>query len=375
MSLQLSVVILNYNVSNYLELCLSSVKRAISGIPAEIIIVDNASTDNSLDMLSRKHPELSVIKNSDNFGFAKGNNQGVANAKGKYICILNPDTVLPEDCFETLLAFAEKQTDMGAIGPQLIDGSGNFLPESKRNLPTPPVALTKILSSDRHYYNHQIGVEDVGETTVLVGAFMFIKRKVYENFGGFDEDYFMYGEDIDLSYRLNKAGLSNLYYGALKMIHFKGESTLKDETYAKHFYGAMAIFYKKHFKKSAWQKTMVDGLVQVARNLSFFRQKESSDYICNLPWLLLSADRDFIDLAQTHFGENLNIHTKLGFPNLAFKESNLIFDAGALAYKDIIMGMSALNKFGNKFYIRPPGCNFILGSDQSERRGQIIWLD
>lgn len=371
MSLQLSVIILNYNVSHYLELCLSSVERAVRGLDAEVIVVDNASKDDSLEMLSRKHPNIMVIANKQNLGFAKANNIGVAKARGKYICILNPDTMVPEDCFETLLAFAERQKNLGAVGARLVDGGGRFLPESKRNLPTPPVALAKILGNNRGYYNEDLKPEEDGETPVLVGAMMFLKKETYCALGGFDEDYFMYGEDIDLSYRLQKKGFTNYYLGSLPVIHFKGESTLRNKTYAKHFYGAMAVFHKKHFENSVGERLLVNSLLRVikrCRLLVSAREEKCTDL---LPWTLYGADAKFGDLARAHFGESLNICDRLNGSPFDFRESKVIFDAGSCDFKTIIETMSALNNHGNRFYIRPPGCNFILGSNQSTRRGSV----
>ena len=244
----LSVVILNYNVRYFLELCLSSVQQAIQGIDAEIIVVDNNSCDDSCEMVREKFPKVKLIQNKENFGFAKGNNIGVGAAKGEFICILNPDTVIPEHIFRDMLSFAEDKPKLGALGCRLIDGSGKFLPESKRNLPTIKIALGKLMGSSKGYYADQLTNDATGRVDILVGAFIFMRRSVYREAGGFDEAYFMYGEDIDLSYSLQKLGYENWYKGDLKVIHYKGESSPKDRTYLKRFYGAMLVFYKKHFR-------------------------------------------------------------------------------------------------------------------------------
>ena len=207
--MQLSVVILNYNVRYFLEQCVLSVKNALSGIEGEIIVVDNNSDDDSCVMMKARFPEVLLIENRENSGFPRGNNIGVAQAKGKYICILNPDTVVAEDTFLKILTFAEKQTNLGIIGCKLIDGTGSFLPESKRGIPTPWVAFTKIFGLYKifpnqklfnQYYAQHLSENQTGKVDILVGAFMLMERELYLETGGFDEACFMYADDIDLSY-------------------------------------------------------------------------------------------------------------------------------------------------------------------------------
>ncbi|WP_370003341.1 glycosyltransferase family 2 protein, partial [Winogradskyella sp.] len=255
--MKLSVIILNYNVRYFLELCLKSVEAATKDLEAEIIVVDNNSPDDSCEMVKRLFPSVKLIENKENFGFSKGNNIGVAEAKGEYLCILNPDTVVAEDTFLNILEFADSKSDLGIVGCQLIDGRGEFLPESKRQIPTPKVAFQKLMGNTKNYYTNALKPNEVGKTDILVGAFMVLKRSVYNQVNGFDEDYFMYGEDIDLSYKILKAGYNNYYFGKATIIHFKGESTLKDEIYAQRFYGAMGIFYNKHFKNSSVMAVLV----------------------------------------------------------------------------------------------------------------------
>ncbi|MGB0896711.1 MAG: glycosyltransferase family 2 protein [Flavobacteriaceae bacterium] len=246
--MDLSIVIVNYNVRYFLELCLRSVCAAITEIDAEIIVVDNQSTDDSCTMVTTLFPQVKLISNTNNVGFSKANNQGVAVAKGKYVCILNPDTVVAEDTFKQLLQFASAQENFGIVSCKLIDGSGQFLPESKRHVPTPSIALQKLLGLSKNYYASEVSENAIAKVPVFVGAFMLMLKTVYDEVGGFDERYFMYGEDIDLSYSVLNAGYDNMYYGKTTVIHYKGESTLKDVVYAKRFYGAMKLFYKKYFK-------------------------------------------------------------------------------------------------------------------------------
>jgi GT2 family glycosyltransferase len=235
--MQLSVIILNFNVRYFLEQCVASVQEALSNIDGEIIVVDNNSSDDSCEMMKSRFPNVKLIRNTANYGFPKGNNIGVAQAKGNYICILNPDTVVAEDTFLKILAFAEKQKNIGIVGCKLIDGTGNFLPESKRGVPTPFVAFTKIFGLYKlfpkttlfnRYYAQHLSENETGKVDILVGAFMIMKRDLYLEIGGFDENCFMYSDDIDLSYTALKKGKSNYYFHETTVIHYKGESTVKD---------------------------------------------------------------------------------------------------------------------------------------------------
>ncbi|MEO8515982.1 MAG: glycosyltransferase family 2 protein, partial [Flavobacterium sp.] len=254
--MQLSVIILNYNVRYFLEQCVLSVQKALENIEGEIIVIDNDSKDDSCEMMKQRFPNVKLIENPLNLGFPKGNNTGVAEAKGKYICILNPDTVVAEDTFEKVLNFAKSKSDLGIIGCKLIDGTGNFLPECKRSVPTPWVAFTKIFGLYKsfpksalfnQYYAQHLTENQTGKVDILVGAFMVMKRNLYLELGGFDENCFMYSDDIDLSYMVLKTGRSNYYFHETSVIHYKGESTVRDGTYMKRFREAMQFFYKKHF--------------------------------------------------------------------------------------------------------------------------------
>ena len=192
--MQLSVIILNYNVRYFLELCVLSVQKAIQNIDAEIIVVDNNSSDDSCAMMAARFPNIKLIENKTNFGFPKGNNIGVDQAKGEYICILNPDTVVVEDTFEKILNTKNWQLNTGIIGCKLIDGTGNFLPESKRGVPTPWVAFTKIFGLYKisnvfgKYYAQHLAENQSGKVDILVGAFMVMRRGLYLEIGGFDEN-------------------------------------------------------------------------------------------------------------------------------------------------------------------------------------------
>ena len=257
--MKLSIVIVNYNVKYFLEQCLHTASKAASKLSSEIIVVDNDSVDGSCRMVEEKFPEVVLIANKENVGFSKANNQAMRISKGEYILLLNPDTVVEEDCFLKIVAFMDKTPDAGGLGVKMIDGKGRFLPESKRGLPTPEVAFWKMsgISSlfprSKRFGRYHLGYLDndqIHEVDVLAGAFMLLRRKALAKVGLLDEDYFMYGEDIDLSYRITKGGYKNYYFPETTIIHYKGESTKKGSiNYVRVFYNAMIIFAGKHFSK------------------------------------------------------------------------------------------------------------------------------
>jgi GT2 family glycosyltransferase len=257
--MDLSVIIVNYNVKYFLEQCLHSVLNSLRNIKSEIFVIDNNSVDGSCLMIREKFPEVNLIENKKNVGFARANNQAIKKATGKYVLILNPDTVVEEDTFEKCLEFMETHNDAGSMGVKMIDGKGNYLPESKRSLPTPFVAFYKIFGlsalfpRSRIFGQYHLGYldkEKIHEVDVLPGAFILIRRKLLLEIGLLDEDFFMYGEDIDLSYRIKLAGFKNYYFPKTTIIHYKGESTKKGSiNYVVLFYNAMIIFAKKHFSR------------------------------------------------------------------------------------------------------------------------------
>lgn len=259
--MKVSVIIVNYNVQYFLELCLHSVMRALGRTAGEVIVVDNNSTDGSVEMMKRKFPDVIVVENKDNKGFGKANNQGVAIAKGEYILFLNPDTVLPEDFFEKTTAYMDEHADAGCLGPRLLDGKGQFAPESKRSFPTLMVAIYKTTGIGRlfskspyfnNYYAVHIDEHETAEVDVLMGCCMLLRKSVLDKIRiAFDEDFFMYGEDIDLSYRIQKAGYKNIYFPEVSIIHYKGESTKKSSlSYVRVFNEALSLFVKKNYPAS-----------------------------------------------------------------------------------------------------------------------------
>ncbi len=375
--MQLSVIILNYNVRYFLEQCVFSVQKALEGIDGEIIVIDNASSDDSCEMMKTKFPHIKLIENEANLGFPKGNNIGVAQAKGDYICILNPDTVVAKDTFSKILNTKNWQMNTGIIGCKLIDGAANFLPESKRGVPTPWVAFTKIFglyklfpkdSLFNKYYAQHITENQSGNVNILVGAFMVMKRELYLEIGGFDENCFMYSDDIDLSYLVLKAGKSNYYFHETSVIHYKGESTVRDGMYMKRFREAMQFFYKKHFKKS-W---FFDLMMQVGSfAFSLLKKNQQKNEVRIIDEYIVFS-RENLELNLSKKATYLSDFNQ--FENQSQKNLEIIFDTTTFSFAEIITFMQ-LNKCKNlsfKNYIS--SSNYLIGSNNSNDRGQIILL-
>ena len=371
--MKLSVVILNYNVRYFLEQCILSVQKAIEGFDAEIIVVDNNSKDDSCKMVKENFPVITLIENKENVGFSKANNQAVKIAKGEYVCILNPDTAVAEDTFMKALKYAEGIVDMGALGVYLMDGTGNYLPESKRNLPTPKVSLMKLTGFTQKYYASNISEESAGEVAVLVGAFMLLKRSVYNQVDGFDEDYFMYGEDIDLSYKIEQAGYKNHYLGETEILHYKGESTRKDDAYFDRFYGAMQIFYKKHFDTNFMFDSSVSLGVSLAKKSSKLSASKKKEAIVKVEKnYVFTENVTLVEKLTPSFDLPLQMASKNVHPQIFLENSMLLFDAEYISYAEMFRIMRQLKNKGNIFRIRPRGCNFVVGSDQSDEKGGVI---
>ena len=219
--MKLSVIIVNYNVSAFLEQALASAVKAMRGIEGEIYVVDNHSVDNSVAMVKAKFPQVNLIENQDNVGFARANNQAIRISTGEYVLLLNPDTLVEEDTFEKCIRFMDETPDCGGLGVKMVDGQGRFLPESKRGIPYPSSSFYKLFGLSKlfpkskkfgAYHATYIGEDETHEVEVLSGAFMMMRRSVLDKVGLLDEDYFMYGEDIDLSYRILKGGYKNYYF-------------------------------------------------------------------------------------------------------------------------------------------------------------------
>ena len=256
--MQLSIIIVNYNVKHFLEQCLYSLQKACQGISAEVWVVDNASTDDSLAYLKPLFAWVNWVEAGANLGFSRANNLALEHCTGKWVLFLNPDTLVPEDCLQQCLAFAEEHPKLGALGIKMVDGSGRFLPESKRAFPGPLTSFYKLTGLSalfpqsptlaRYHLGH-LSPHQNWTVDVLAGAFMWVRRQVLLQVGSFDEQFFMYGEDIDLSYRIQAAGWQNWYFANSAIVHFKGESTKKGSlNYVRMFYQAMHLFVGKHYR-------------------------------------------------------------------------------------------------------------------------------
>lgn len=292
----LSVVIVNYNVANFLEQCLNSVLAASQNLKIEVFVVDNNSVDGSVALVEQKFPSVKLIANKENIGFSKANNQAILQSNSRYVLLLNPDTVVEQDTFDKCVSYLDSHPKVGGLGVRMLDGKGRFLPESKRGLPTPAVSfykifgLAKLFPKSKKFGTYHLGFLDehqIHEVDVLSGAFMLMRAETLQKVGLLDEAFFMYGEDIDLSYRIQLGGYSNVYYPQTKIIHYKGESTKKGSlNYVFVFYNAMIIFAKKHF--SARYAKLFSFAIHVA---IYLRASVSvgKRVVSNLFWPLLDA--------------------------------------------------------------------------------------
>jgi GT2 family glycosyltransferase len=260
------------------EQALASIFRSEVTFDYEVFVVDNHSVDGSVDMIRQRFPQVRLIANQENAGFSKANNMGIRQADGEYVLLLNPDTIIKEDSLQKMVNFMEGHEDAGALGVKMMDGKGHFLPESKRGFPTPFVAFCKMSGLSRlfprskrfnYYHLGHLDRNEMHTVDVLSGACMLLRRSVLEKTGLLDEDYFMYGEDIDLSYRIIQAGYRNYYFPGTEIIHFKGESTKKGSfNYVRMFYRAMIIFTRKHL--SGPSAKYLTSLLQIAIYLRAF---------------------------------------------------------------------------------------------------------
>lgn len=386
--MQLSVIILNYNVRYFLELCVLSAQKAIQNLDAEIIVIDNNSSDDSCAMMKQRFPDIKLIENKDNSGFPKGNNIAVREAKGEYLCILNPDTVVAEDTFEKVLAFAKKQNDLGIVGCKLIDGTGNFLPESKRGVPTPWVAFSKIFglyklfpksSLFNKYYAQHLDENQTGRVDILVGAFMVMKRGLYNQLEGFDENCFMYADDIDLSYRALLLDKQNFYFHETTVIHYKGESTVKDATYMKHFREFMNFFYRKHFKQSLFFNLMARFGAFYFSIVKLFKGKAKIKIAPN-QYILISDNEITRERLEAKLQKNVE-RVDLENGKIVFsqtfseeKKTEVILDTNYLKFTEAISFFETNKNNSFTFKLLPMQSNFIIGSNNSNDRGEVIVL-
>ena len=336
--MKLSVIIVNYNVSAFLEQALVSALKAMRGIDGEIYVVDNHSVDNSVEMVKTKFPQVKLIDNQENVGFAKANNQAVRISSGEYVLLLNPDTVVEEDTFEKCIRFMDETPDCGGLGVKMIDGQGHFLPESKRGIPYPKASFYKLFGLSKlfpkskkfgAYYATYIGEDETHEVEVLAGAFMMLRKSVLDEVGLLDEDYFMYGEDIDLSYRILKGGYKNYYFPQTRIIHYKGESTKKGSlNYVYIFYNAMQIFARKHFSANNAKvfNVAIDAAIWFRAALAALKRIFSRILLPLLDFILIFAG---LFALSKYWDHNVLYQRNSFFPDFYF---NLILPSYALLW-------------------------------------------
>jgi GT2 family glycosyltransferase len=382
--MDLSVIIVSYNVQYFLEQCLLSIQEASKGLKVEVIVVDNNSTDATCKNITSKFPLVRLLSNQNNIGFSKANNQGVKIAKGEYVLILNPDTVVAEDTFLKVLNFAKEKQNLGVLGVKLIDGAGNFAPESKRGIPTPMVSFYKLfgISGKRtgKYYATHLTEDETGVVEVCSGAFMFLKRTVYNEVNGFNEAYFMYGEDIDLSIKLINSGYQNYYFSNTQIIHYKGESTQKNLRYLSYFYDAMKIFYNKHFKLNRLYDFFMKFGIDFWYFLKLFKynspRKTASKRLNNYLYL---GDNENIVVSLERKNYKVKRIQKFGIDtlNAVIKDNSIevvLFDNDIILNKEIIYYFQQLKNKKVLFKIHPRTTNFLISSTSPNSRGEVDLL-
>lgn len=375
--MDISIVIVSYNAADFLRLCLNSVKEACSHISSEIFVVDNNSQDHSVVMVQEEFPEVRLIANKHNPGFAIANNQAIKMSKGRYVLILNPDTIVAEDTFVRVVDFMDQHTDAGGVGVRMLDGTGAFLPESKRGLPSPWTSLCKMVGlsslfphskSFSEYHKGYLNPNQNHQIEILAGAFMCLKKNVLDKVGLLDEDFFMYGEDIDLSYRIVLSGYSNYYLAHPSIIHFKGESTYKDSIYRDRFYKAMIQFAEKHFNKGyglllKWFIYLGVYLARLASSVSISKHEiADNDENDSKAFILGSCSRKLNYPMPIEEVLEADLETVTG--------GVLIFVTGQISFKRII---EIMFKFQRKFKYRffDEKANILIGSDSKWVKGTV----
>ena len=356
--MKLSIVIVNYNVRFYLEQCLLSVEKALTGVGGEVFVVDNNSTDDSVSYLRGKFPWVRYIENKENVGFSRANNQAIREARGEYVLLLNTDTFIGERTLRECIDFMDKTPKAGMCGVGMLRVDGSFAPESRRGVPTPFVAFCKITGLGSlfpkirvfgRYYMQYLNKQSINPIEIVSGAFMFIRKEALDKVGLLDETFFMYGEDIDLSYRVLKAGYQN-YYIPTQILHYKGESTKKESfKYVNAFYKAMVIFFKKHFAHysiiySAFITLTVvlkGGMAYVMQNLYAWGRKRKKK---KRKKILIVGDgnnlADMKEIAERHRFKYDVFHSKLGdipSTDVLYRDYDyIVFDTSRYSFSAIL---------------------------------------
>lgn len=391
--MKLSIIIVNYNVKHYLEQCLHSVEKAALNIQHEIIVADNNSNDGSVPYLSKIFPNVIFIENKNNLGFAKANNQAISVAKGEYVMLLNPDTILGESTLQDCITFMDDTPDAGAAGVKMLKSNGKFALESRRGIPTPFTSMCKMLGLCRlfpysktfgKYYMQYLDPEHISQIEIISGACMFIRKTALNKSGTLDEDFFMYGEDIDLSYRLLKTGMNN-YYIPTPILHYKGESTEKTSyRYVYVFYQAMLIFFRKHYshyslflsipiKAAIYSKAVCSFMgQQLRRFINKTNIKEISDkFIVIAPESSIAKITSILERNNQKYSAMPIKQTEKEIPNITegndYKDFDyVVYDSAHTTYSYMLEQISANSKrgFSPKLAVYHPGSNIIITEEQ-----------
>jgi len=389
-----------------------SVEKAMLKVDGEIIVVDNNSTDGSRTFFKEKFPNVEFFWSEKNEGFAKANNRALQKAKGGYVLFLNPDTIVPEDCFLKCISFLNQKNNDGALGIKMLDGSGKFLKESKRSFPSPSVSfyklsgLSNLFPRSKVFSKYHLGFlreNENHEVEVLAGAFMMVPKNILNIVGGFDETFFMYGEDIDLSFRIKKAGFKNYYFSESSIIHFKGESTKKGSlNYVKIFYQAMNVFVKKHYgsSRSVWFTFLIQAAIFMRGTFagisSFFARSPSSKSTgkSNKRHIAVAAsEEEFKWIVEVYkkYGREENILGRIETSDIPRDNSicdfrdvikilqnssvgEIVLCEGTLSFKEIIETIPSVpSSVSVKYHAK--GSRGIVGSDDKDVAGDFLFID
>jgi GT2 family glycosyltransferase len=385
--LQLSIIIVNYNVKYFLEHCLCSVLKACRHLTAEVWVVDNNSTDNSRSYFMQRFASVKFIWNDDNIGFARANNLALAKARGQHILFLNPDTILAEDTLELCLDWFDKNRDTGALGVKMLDGRGVFLPESKRGFPSFWASVFKFTGLSAvfpqsailaRYYSGHLPANCTHPVEVISGAFMMVPKNILDQTGGFDEAYFMYAEDIDLSYRIQKAGFSNTYFAGTTIVHFKGESTQKNtDSYVKHFYGAMQLFVKKYYQPPA--AFFLRGMLQLFIWIKLrwlpvrkyiYKKQTALPFRHTAALAMITAEE--LPQVSLLLADKFAQITRVTDTEEVHHPAAIICSASVLSYKQTIEMIENASGSNSAFYWYNNLCNSIINSNHPGTNGQVV---
>ena len=364
--MKISVIIVSYNCKVFLDYCLQSVTKALRHINSELIVIDNCSSDGSVEYLKSKKYGLKIIENKKNLGFSKANNKAAKLAKGEYLFFLNPDTIIPEDLIDSF--FKNKKPNTGIFSFRMIDGEGTFLKESKRNFPNISIILKKLIGINSEYYS-DLGEFNTGNVDVLCGANMLIKKSLFREINGFNEEYFMFGEDIEICHQTFKKGYNNFYCGSSSLIHFKGESTANDLNYLRNFYGAMHIYFKNVFTTNLILLGIIKVISRLIIILSIIFPRKSKIKSKSNQNILFSNKSN--NRLEEIFGDILVIK-KI---DETLKDCNLIFDSNYLTNKEIIKCIDKLkNRNKINFWFLSSDYSYIIRSSGMNQKGNAIFL-